>query len=337
MGFKSIMRIVFKFTIISVDAFTRWIPGFRHDIVILKDFKDSDKYLQTYLDEEDVKTISNHKLTSYIAAFYVRRAKYVYVDNINIVIGSLNNIEARVIQYWHASSAMKKFGLATVSNTTESAIRKKELNNYDIITVNSDYMSEKFQQCFGVCESKINKIGCVHSKSLFKIDIIKPYFEYIVYVPTFRFDNKFDKKAIDFIKHYKSDKYKLIYSLHPKLDIEINNEDTIAVNNRDIRSYFANASVVISDYSSLLIDASLNCSQTIMYAYDFDCYSKYPGVFIDKNNFWGFYTESEQELLEYINECSFKQHDKEYIRKTFFQYDDDQSAERIANLSKNEL
>lgn len=325
-------------TIIKVfDSLTKWIPGRKFDVLIITDFTGNQTDLVEELTGLRVKCVNHDPSRVLITAYYVRRSSVIYVDNINIVIGTLNNIEATIIQFWHATSAIKKFGLPTVTDEIEFETRKQEMAKYDLITVNSEYMADKFKLGFGVSDCKLSRIGCVQSKQLFLCDEIKPYFDYIVYAPTFRWDTKYDKQAINFIQNYKSDKYKLIYSLHPKIQITINNEDAIDVTGTDIRSYFDGAKLVISDYSSLLIDASLKCNSAVMYAYDYDDYADNPGLYIDKENFWGYYTEAEDDLIKYINDDNFITHDRTAIKEKFFTYDDNESVKRVAAIARNIL
>lgn len=323
-------------TVINVfDGLTKWIPSPKYDVLIITDFANNQIDLLENLDKLKVKWIKHDSSKILLTAFYVRRSKVVYVDNINIVIGTLKNIDANIIQFWHATSAIKKFGLTTVSDPEEYEVRKQEMAKYDLITVNSEYMADKFMKGFGVSECKLSRIGCVQSKQLFECSEITPYFDYIVYAPTFRWDSAQDKEAIKFIENFKSDKYKLIYSLHPKLELNIENEDAIDVTGSNIRSYFSGAKLVISDYSSLLIDASLICDKVVMYAYDYDQFIDYPGLYINKENFWGYFTDSESQLLTYINNDQFITHDQELIKEKFFTYDDEESVKRVAAIAHN--
>lgn len=337
MNLKNVIRSNVKTIIRVFDVLTRWIPFGRFDVLVIYDFDGNNIALEESLQKYKVKSVRYNQSRALETAYLIRRAKVIYVDNINLVIASLDNIDATVIQYWHATSAVKKFGLATVENQEELKMRSQELDKYDFVTVNSEYMAEKFKLGFGFDDSKLSKVGCVQSTQLFAENDIKPYFEYIVYAPTFRWDSKHDKLAIEFIENFKSDKYKLIYSLHPKIEVEIQNEDVIDATGTDLRCYFAGAAMVISDYSSLLIDASLMCKHVVMYAYDYDQFSLDTGLFINKENFWGHYTESETDLLEYIHGDNFASHDLGYIKDCFFTYDDENSINRISQLAIDKL
>lgn len=337
MNVKGAIRNNIKAIVKIFDVLTRWLPIGKFDVLIIYDFEGNNEVLESSLSQYKVKSIRYNQSRILTTAYLIRRARVIYVDNINLAVATLDNIEATVIQYWHATSAVKKFGLPIVTNEKERATRKKEFDKYDYVTVNSEYMAEKFKLGFGFEEGKLAKTGCIQSAQLFDENDITPYFEYIVYAPTFRWNSKHDKQAIEFIENFKSDKYKLIYSLHPKLDVIIKNEDAIDATGTDIRCYFAGAKLVISDYSSLLIDASLQCQHAVMYAYDYDCYKQDPGLYISKDNFWGYYTEDEIDLLKYIHGDKFIEHDLNYIKERFFTYDDINSVDRVAKLAIDRL
>lgn len=329
---KAIIRPGVKQTIKLFDFLTRFVPAKKLDALIIADFDQMELFEE--LNFKNKKIVKFSKLKMFYIAFLVRRSKTIFVDNLNIVVSSINDIEGEVIQIWHATSSIKKFGLPTLDNTYDIKERTKEYQSYDKFVVNSEYMAEKFKESFGISNDKIIRLGSTASIKLFDCKVIKPYFDYIVYVPTFRWNSKQNQKSIEFIKNFKSDKYKLIYSLHPKVEAEIENDDCIDVSGSDVRSYFSNAQLIISDYSSLLIDASLVCDKVAMYGYDIVDYEKDPGLNITEKSFWGFFTKDQKELIKYITEQQFIKHDKQKIKKTFFEYDDDNSVKRIAGLAK---
>ncbi len=329
---KSIARILLKIVISSFDFITRRVPLNTYDIIILSTFSSQNDSLK--FDEKNNTMTINYSLKSlFKTILYIRRCTVLYVDNINIVVASLKNLDCTVIQVWHATSAVKKFGLPTVSDTNEYKLRKKEFENYDYVTANSTFMHNVFTESFDYTDNKILDIGCLQSKQLFEPNNLSCDTDYIIYVPTFRWEFEYNKPSIDFIQNFKSDKYTLIYSLHPKVDATINNPHTKRVDIKTIRDYFANASLVISDYSSLLVDASLLCNKVVMYGYDYDHYSTTTGLNITKENFWGYYTEKESDLIKYIETDIFNTHDLEYIKNEFFTYDDLDSTTRIKQLA----
>ncbi len=331
------IRTIIKLGINIFDKLTSWLPTNQIDVLFIVDFPGDDKLIANQFAGYNIKIIEYNNKKIFQTAFYARRSKVIYVDNMNIVISTISNLKGTVIQYWHATSAIKKFGLSTVKNEKEIKMRKREFKNYDLFTVNSKFMEKCFIDGFNISSEQLREVGTVQSNALFEINKSKFDGEYIVYVPTFRKDDKFNEGAIEFISSFKSNHYKLIYSLHPKVEANIENPQTIRVDSQNIRSYFTDAKLIISDYSSLLIDASLKNPNVVMYGYDINEYRKSPGLYIDEHNFWGFFTYSHFELIDYIESQSYITHDIKKIEKEYFTFDGPNSEIKIAELGHNIL
>lgn len=326
------IRTLIKKSIQVLDFVTKAIPAPKFDVLFIVDFPGDDKLIAQQFTGYKVKTIyyTNKKIVS--TAFWARRSKLIYVDNMNIVVSSLNNLPATVIQYWHATSAVKKFGLITVDDTKNRAQRIREYQNYDLFAVNSKHMENCFRDAFNISEEQMYKVGAVQSNQLFTGSPVKLDGDYIVYVPTFRHNAIYNEGAIEFIKNFSSNDYQLIYSLHPKVKATINNPNATCISGDQIRSYFKQASLIISDYSSLLIDASLINDKVVMYGYDINEYRKQPGLYIDDSNFWGYFTYSQHELEQYIKGGNYKRHHIDEIKDVYFTYDGDKSEGAIAKI-----
>lgn len=329
------IRQLIKLIIIITNTIMKIIPKKKYDIVFLADFKNNGLGLANDLDGLKVKYI-HFSLKSIIKSiYYIQAANIVLVDNVNIVVASLPNIKADVIQYWHATSAVKKFGLPTLDEEHIKHIRTKEFKHYDYIISNSTFMSTVFKNSMNFEDNQILELGSLQSKNLFTNNHHTEDEEYIVYAPTFRWEQIDNYEQIHFLNDYDGE-HKLYYSLHPKVEGEINNPKCIRVN-ADIRTYFKNAKLVISDYSSLLIDASLLCDSVVMFGYDYDRYYLNTGLYITQSMFWGFFTNDLDELYSYINSDSFKQHSLEMVKDQYFTYDDSYSQNRVANYLKEQI
>lgn len=326
------IRTLIKKSIQVFDFITKWIPATNFDVLFIVDFSGDNQLIEKQFTGYKVKTIyyTNKKVIK--TAFWARRSQLIYVDNMNIVVSSLNKLPATVIQYWHATSAVKKFGLITVDDTKMRAQRIKEYQNYDLFAVNSRHMENCFRDAFNISDKQMRKVGAVQSNQLFIESEAKSDIDYIVYVPTFRHDPIYNEGAIEFINNFSSNDYQLIYSLHPKVKATINNPNATCVAGDQIRSYFKQASLIISDYSSLLIDASLINDKVVMYGYDINEYRKQPGLYIDDSNFWGYFTYSQHELEQYIKLGNYKRHHTADIKDIYFTYDGDKSELAIAEI-----
>ena len=136
----------------------------------------------------------------------------------------------KIIQIWHASGAVKKFGYQILDKEAGSNSRIANLmcmhKNYDYIIAPSEATKKYFSEAFNTPEDKIVKLGLPRleyiseSKYSKSEEILKKYPKLkekknILYIPTFRKNNDFN--AVEKILEYKIDenKYNLIISLHP--------------------------------------------------------------------------------------------------------------------------
>ncbi|NLD11624.1 MAG: hypothetical protein GX671_07745, partial [Clostridiales bacterium] len=203
------------------------------------------------------------------------------------------------IQTWHALSAVKKFGCETVGmEDGSSAVVAKEMkmhHNYNYVLCSSDVTADYFCKGFGCTKEKIIKIGLPRidyinrKKPDIKKAILKQYPELddsnkknILYVPTMRRGRGVDVNGI--IERLDFNRFNLIVHLHP---LEIDNESYEkregVIYDNDFLSYdmLEVADIVVSDYSSFVVESSLRDIPLFLYIYDVDEYGRYNGLNMD--------------------------------------------------------
>lgn len=327
---STFLRTSLKLSIRATAKLIKLLPGKTYDIIFLADFKNNGIELSQQLGCYRTKYLQFNLTTIIPAIYYATHCKLLLVDNFNIIVASVPTLEATAIQYWHSTSAVKKFGLQLIDNQKQCNQRAKEMSNYNLIISNSRFMSEVFKNSFGFETSDIVELGSLCSRQLFATNnwIIQPQ-PYILYVPTFRWNDNSNDAIIEFINNFESETYILLYCLHPKINGKVTNTNCIQIENENVRNYLSNAKLVISDYSSLLVDASLVNPHVAMYVYDYETYSASPGLNITKNDFWGFAATNLTELENYLHHDNFMSHDTQWIKDKFFTYDDINSNKRI--------
>ncbi len=225
--------------------------------------------------------------------YHVATAKVVIVDTYCIVVSTLKHKkETKIIQMWHALGAIKKFGYQTIGKNTGAEKEIADImcmhKNYDYVLCPSETSKPYYCEAFNVKESQIKYIGMP------RIDYIlqqkntdKIYEEYpqlkekinVLYVPTFRKGKKIKIQKI--IERFDTKKYNLIIKLHPldHKEYKCQTRDGIIFEDKFI-SYdlLQIADKVITDYSSLAIEASLLNKPIYYYNYDIEEYTKDPGL-----------------------------------------------------------
>ena len=228
--------------------------------------------------------------------YHVATSRVVIVDTYCIVISVLKHRkDTKIIQLWHAIGAIKKFGYQTIGKPSGATKEIAQImcmhKNYDYVLCSSKTTKEYYCKAFGVEEKEIKMIGMPRIDYLLKEknkQII--YDEYpelkekenILYVPTFRKGKKIELNTL--INNFNSEKYNLIIKLHP-LDhkkYKYNQKEGVIFENK-FSSYdlLEIADKVITDYSSLGIEASLINKPIYFYMYDIEEYEKDPGLNID--------------------------------------------------------
>lgn len=210
----------------------------------------------------------------------------------------------KVIQMWHALGAIKKFGWQTVGKEGGSSGKVARLmrmhHGYDYVVCASDVTAEHFCEAFRTDRSKIVKHGLPridyiksvaagerHEDMLAKIMAKYPQLKNgkrtVVYAPTFRRGKTVDVQSL--VDALGTDRYNIVVKLHPlyRGDFAAAGNGTNVIYDDDFTSFdwLAAADMIISDYSSLVIEATLADKPLFIYAYDLDEYEENTGLNID--------------------------------------------------------
>ena len=254
--------------------------------------------------------------TGYVAKqeFAILRSDVVVLDTYCIPASMIPHRRGtKVVQMWHALSALKKFGWQTVGKEGGSSERVAKLmrmhRGYDYVVCPSDITASYFKEAFKVDESKMVKLG------LPRIDYIKSvakgsrkedtlariYHAYpdlqsskktILYAPTFRSNKDFDVQGL--IDSIDTSKYHLVVKMHP-----LYRKDAFEQAGMKSKSYgsfrkgvifddnftsfdwLAAADMVVSDYSSFVVESSLTDKPLYIYAPDMEDYIENTGLNMD--------------------------------------------------------
>lgn len=233
-----------------------------------------------------------------VQMYHVATAKVVITDSYCIVISVLNHKkETKIIQTWHAISAIKKFGYQTIGKKsgTDKVVADAMCmhKNYDYVLCASKITKKYFMEAFNIKEENIKYLGLPRLDYILQEDkekteeIYNTYPELknkinILYVPTFR---KYKKVKInDVIQRIDTKKYNLIVKLHPldKKNYVYLQKDGVIYDDK-FKSYdlLKMCDKVITDYSSLAMEASLLEKPLYFYIYDVKIYKEDPGLNFD--------------------------------------------------------
>lgn len=307
--------------------------------------------LQCVLMKYDKKTIKNnflYMLNTIRQIWYINRSNMVLLNDNNYVVSNFKRKGVTVIQVWHATGAIKKFG-----NTIK---RQYPIRNYDYVIANSSYWEEPYSAAFSVAKQAVKITGMPRVDHLVDSEYIQTTKErllkkypillgrkVILYAPTFRGNiyQGFTGVDINCDKIMKSlgKEYILIYKLHPLLkDNRLENyKYAYNMNHEDTHDLFTITDILVSDFSSIIFDFSLLRKPIVLYTPDLERYTSDVGLFLEyKTQMPGNICYNEQELIQAI-QVPYNKEEMEVFRNKFFTYQDGNNLSRVLSFINKEM
>ena len=211
----------------------------------------------------------------------------------------------KVVQMWHALGAIKKFGWQTVGKeggSSEKVARLMKMHHgYDYVVSPSDITAEHFCEAFRSDSSRIVKYGLpridyiksvaagdrhkeMQSRILSKYQHLNNGKRTVLYAPTFRRGKAVDVKNL--LDAFDAEKYNIVIKLHPLYrgdagETPEGRANTIYDETFSSYDWLSVADIIISDYSSFVIESTLADKPLYIYAYDLEDYEANTGLNID--------------------------------------------------------
>ncbi|MDZ5471927.1 CDP-glycerol glycerophosphotransferase family protein [Bacillus sp. 31A1R] len=295
--------------------------------VIVHCKKSSERYFLEYKDVSLVPLNSKNPYYFLVSIFHLATSKTIFVDNYFGFLSATNfKKDVDCIQLWHASGAIKKFGLMdeSVKHRSKKALDRFQqvYSKFNKVVVGSDTMSEIFQMAFGLTSKNILKTGIPRTDYFYKNSAEKVEIQQlnnrqvILYAPTYR-DKELDefKLKLDLDLMYKelSKDYVVALRLHPA--VKINSDITVEYPNfvydysgskYDINELLLISDYLITDYSSILYEYSILNRPMIFFAYDLEEYINDRGLWEDYEKMVpGPVVRETSEIINFIREKSF--------------------------------
>lgn len=238
--------------------------------------------------------------------YHIATAKVCILDSYSIPISILNHKkELEIIQIWHASGAIKKFGHQSLNKKEgrgEEIARIMDMHkNYTCVMAPSKTTGEFYSEAFKIDKDKIfinglPRIDYLLDEKLEKNKLNEFYKEYpeyknkknILYVPTFRKNKDCTEIFRKLINSINFRKYNLIIKLHP---LDKSSEISKYIVNKKYNTFdlLKIADYIITDYSAVAFEASVLNKPLYFYIYDINEYKRARGLNVD--------------LLEEMNNC----------------------------------
>lgn len=286
-------------------------------------------------------------------------SRYVFLNDNFFPIAFMNfKRETTVTQLWHAPGAFKKFGASADKDST--GILKKISENTDYLIVSSKNIEDYYSEAFQIPKSKIKPLGLPRSDYYFenhdinalKSDFSKKYViskdkKIILYAPTFRdeekYNNVFNYLDLDMFNDQLGNDYILALRLHPKIknfycdDISSKGEYIDCSDYPSEQELLLISDILITDYSSIMIEFAMLNKPVVFFTYDFDSYlAKERGFYFDfKSTVPGPVVSDSDSLISVIKNGEFDENRLSGFVKTQFDEMDGKSSARVVDFLLN--
>lgn len=228
--------------------------------------------------------------------YYIATSKVALLDTYSITISCLKHKKSlKVIQMWHASGAVKKFGLQSLG-TKEGRDEKistamRMHKNYDYVLAPSKATAVFYMEAFGCSADKIKicslpRVDEVLTDNGSTADFYRQnpglsHKKIVLFLPTFRDRELFAVNSLkESFSHNMTD-YHLIVSPHP-LFSKVSRDERFSFNGSfSTYDLMKAADIIITDYSACAFDASVLMKPLYFYVPDYDKYSRERGLNIN--------------------------------------------------------
>lgn len=286
-------------------------------------------------------------------------SKVIFLDEFTPQIHYLNiKEETKIIQLWHACGAFKTFGFTRLGKPAGSPQKTRNHRNYDYVTVSSTYCKKCHSEGFGIPDENVIPTGIARTDVFFdenyKKKVIDDFYQrypklagkkIILFAPTFRGTVKetafypvgmFDVRSV--CKALGED-YAIIIKHHPFVQqiqpISRKYQDRVIdlSNETELNDLLFLADVIITDYSSLVFEASLLEVPMLFYAFDLEEYIRDRDFYFDFGlNVPGKIVYTLDELIDAIAHEDYETERIKPFADMFFDKKDGHATDRIVEM-----
>ncbi len=227
--------------------------------------------------------------------FHLATSKVVVIDSYSIPVCILNHKKSLfVLQIWHSIGKIKKSGYQTLDTNSGRSSKIAKLmcmhKNYDKIVAGGAFFDKFYEEGFNVSKDKLLHYGLpridylIQNENNIKDKILSKYKEFkdkkvVYYAPTFR---SYDVDGpLDLLRAYDPSKFILIVRGHPNQKIDTTGYPVYGCLDFTNVELLCVADYVITDYSSISLEAAALNKKLLFYVYDYDRYIKDNGLNID--------------------------------------------------------
>ncbi|MEG2050839.1 MAG: CDP-glycerol glycerophosphotransferase family protein [Oscillospiraceae bacterium] len=329
--------------------------NFEYIYNILKEDESLD--IQMLLDSTPPHRATNKHIIKF-AKLYSTSAVVIVDDFFELTSIVRKKKDVKLIQVWHACGAFKTFGFSRLGKPGGPKQSTSHHRCYDYAVVSSENIRRYYSEGFGISLEKVVATGVPRTDIFFdkKYKIQKQaefYQQYpqlkgkkiMLFAPTFRGNGKltgsYPVKKFDLKTIYEqtNGEYAIIVKLHPfisdRFTIPKEYKDSIFdfSENSELNDLLFVTDLLVTDYSSVVFEASLLNVPMLFYAFDLNEYIASRDFYCEYKSFLpGKIAYDIPDFLKAVKENDFETEKIEAFRNKFFDEQDGQSAMRVAKL-----
>ena len=227
--------------------------------------------------------------------YYLATSRLAIIDSYCIPVCILKHKKTLfVLQIWHSIGKIKKSGYQTLDTSSGRSSKIAKImcmhQNYDKILAGGEAFDPFYEAGFKVKKDKLLHYGLpridylLNNEKKLKKEIYEKYPQFknkkiVYYAPTFRtYEVDGPKKMFD---NYNEKDFILIVRGHPNQKIEIDSSKIYECLEFKSTELLTVADYVITDYSSICLEAAILNKKLLFYIYDYAKYMSENGINLD--------------------------------------------------------
>ncbi|MCC8044351.1 MAG: CDP-glycerol glycerophosphotransferase family protein [Clostridiales bacterium] len=266
--------------------------------------------------------------------------------------------ETKVVQLWHACGAFKAFGFTRLGKTKAPSQKTALHRNYDYVTVSTKNVCVCHSEGFGIPTANVVPTGIPRTDVFFdedyktrtrdrlqeKYPVLKGR-KVILFAPTFRGHDRDDayypmeRFQVGSFMDAVGEEYVLLIKHHPFVTAvhpvpEAYKDRVLDLSaETELNDLLFVADLIITDYSSLVFEASLLELPMLFYTFDLEDYISERDFYFDFESFVpGRFFYTQEELERAVIRREYSREKTEAFKNWFFDELDGHSTDRVAAL-----
>lgn len=233
----------------------------------------------------------------FVLPFHMATAGRVFFNDNFLPLGYMatEKTETQFVQLWHGAGAFKRFGLSTEENEAVYQAVRRANQKITHLFITSDQVRPFYQEAFAIDPDRIFVTG-IPATDLYFDEKRKQarrdafWREYpslcgkklLLYAPTFRASEEENRHILEQfdvrrIHDLLGEEWVILVRMHPRFPMENVVESNFCVNMTaypDISDLYLVVDLLVTDYSSAVVEYALLGKPVILYAYDLDRYDR---------------------------------------------------------------